>query len=824
MLDALWLLLQKSSVPLEKVLIFLPSRRAVRSVEKMLVQKSGHSVLLPELVALGEGLEDEEKYNDESLPDVISNMERTVILAKLLSADSGIGSLSAALPVARDLVRMHNYLENEGVNIADIDWMGLVDEKYADHFQHKAKLLNILSSVLPNCANGRITETQKQNKDIRSWIDFLKSDKCDKDLIVVCGSTASVPATADLMEYISGSDKGKIILSGKISGREQDFILNTNPYNAEYKFLQRLGINQKDVLPIDVGNSAIDFFNSAFGNDTTDIPEYSLDNCKLIECARESEEALTVAVIAEEAIKQNKSVLVITPDAAANQRIANVLSARNISADFSAGRPGNMTYAGRAVLNIFDYWIDNEKSEDFYKLYAQENYDLFKTISVLVDSKQDLLEPLFDLQDAESLQIWQAIKKLSDSLNAAEVKLSLSDARAFIADVISTVSIREEMKDDVDVVVLGTIESRMQTADVIILTGLNDGMFPAVGYENAWLPRSIGEKIGLPSPDRKVSLMSLDFMNLSCGKEVYWLRSKVSGGVQTIESRFISRVMVKHGNICLDQSFLGKARDFDNVISIPLDYSAPNPPVDWSDVYVTELEKLINNPYAFYVSHILRLKVLDDYWVIPDARKFGNLVHESIQKVKNRTPENLIADMDRRALEILGKDSVLFYFWHKRFVEMAPLISNVINQIPEGLFEIQGQVNIKKRNVKARADFVWSGGVIDFKTGAAPKKSQLQDGTMPQLPLEAYILKQGGFPVKPKNPAYTPIMMFLQLKNKNVKPIVYEDTEAENMINAAVLETEKLFDWYSSGKLPYVYKETNDAKYKNYDDLARRFD
>lgn len=40
---------------------------------------------------------------------------------------------------------------------------------------------------------------------------------------------------------------------------------------------------------------------------------------------------------------------------------------------------------------------------------------------------------------------------------------------------------------------MGTIESRMQTADVIILTGLNEGMFPGLGYENAWLPRDIAK-------------------------------------------------------------------------------------------------------------------------------------------------------------------------------------------------------------------------------------------------------------------------------------------------------------------------------------------
>jgi inactivated superfamily I helicase len=103
------------------------------------------------------------------------------------------------------------------------------------------------------------------------------------------------------------------------------------------------------------------------------------------------------------------------------------------------------------------------------------------------------------------------------------------------------------MNDAADGVVLGTIESRMQTADVVILTGLNEGMFPARGYENAWLPAKVAEKIGLPSPNRKVSLQSLDFMNLACGNEIYWIRSLQSGGVQTTESRFLSRIIARRG-------------------------------------------------------------------------------------------------------------------------------------------------------------------------------------------------------------------------------------------------------------------------------------
>ena len=137
--DALWHLMCDSGVDVADMLIFLPSRRAVRTVEKMIAQKSGGVAILPTLVALGEGADEEEAQIDA--PDVISNVERVVVLAKLLAADANVGNLITALPIAQDLVRMQDYMENEGVDAADVDWGALVDEKYATHFQAKAKIL-----------------------------------------------------------------------------------------------------------------------------------------------------------------------------------------------------------------------------------------------------------------------------------------------------------------------------------------------------------------------------------------------------------------------------------------------------------------------------------------------------------------------------------------------------------------------------------------------------------------------------------------------------------------------------------------------------------
>ncbi len=817
--DALWHIL--SGADLENTLVFLPSRRAVRGVEQMLVKQVGHAVLLPKMVALGEGPDfPDDDIDDDS--DVVSDTMRVIVLAKLLSADANIGTIANAFPLARDLVRMTDYLENEGVNISDIDWNSMVDDKFATHFQHKAKILNILSDIMPKIFADKITRTARRNADIRKWIDIIRAPNSPYKMVVVCASTASVPATADLMVAVAGLATGRIILSGKINGRDSDFVLPTNPYNAEYKFLSRIGCDIDDITEIDVGSSeTIDFMNVAFSNDfAVHADESGIRHCKLIECTREATEATVVAEITTRAKENKKSVLVITPDAAGNQRIASAFAARGIVGDFSGGMPGSMTIPGRAILNMFDDFI--EHGDDlFMRFYRASKNDLFQTIINIIDSHEYNFAPEIDLSDDNLIPIICALREMSESVLSAGIELSVSDARALVMDAISGVSVRGKMADAPDAVVLGTIESRMQTADVVILTGLNDGMFPARGYENAWLPRQVAEKIGLPSPDRKVSLMSLDFMNLSCGADVYWVRSRVSGGVQTTESRFISRVLARAKKIETADDIVCAVRKYDDVESRPLNKSSFAPPPDWSDVYVTELEKLIHNPYVFYASHILKLRPRDDYWLSPDARTFGNLVHDVVEHVGTSDADTLVKMMDARALEKLSASSVQFYFWHKRFVEIAPVIAAEMARFTNAKSEIGGWVQIAGRRVRARADRVWPGGVMDIKTGSAPSRTQLQNGTMPQLPLEAYMLQSGGFPVQSIG---APVMRFLQLKNNDVRVIEYDAGDTAEMINAAINKTTEIINMYSAGGATYEYRDTNDAKYRTYDDLARTRD
>lgn len=802
-------------------IVFLPSRRAVRSVEKMMVARTNAAVLLPKLVALGESAGEEDESSEEQPVDVVSNLEREIVLAKLLTAQMNVG-MSGALPVAKDLVRMMDYIENErrGDGLREIDWPSLVGAQYAGHFQEKAKFLDLAVRALPLLFAGRETIAQKRNRDIREWIEVIKNK--EKGKVIVCGSTASVPATADLMECVAGLARGHIILPGKInqeSGTRNQESAVSNPYYSELKFLERIGVALEDVCMIDVGESSIDFFNNAFNNKTNNSTDSRCSFPVRIDCDRESEEAEVVAEIAAEKSGQGKSVLIVSPDVSAAQRLCESLARRGAAFDFSGGTKGSATPLGRFILNSLE-----KQGAEIYAEYKKTN-NLFKAAANAADAAiTDGRQSLRELASIESAAVWDAMKEVSDILASGVLGLSQADLRAILAQALGGVSVRPPMGKDCLISVVGTIESRMQSADIVILTGLNEGMFPAPGYENPWLPRRVADALGLPPPERKVSLMAMDFINLSCGPQVYWTRSKMSGGGETTESRFLSRVAVACKGVCDTplhdgDYWLGRVRALDDVPYSPLDDSAPKPKAVNDDVYVTELELLIHNPYAFYARHILRLYPKDDPEREPDARDFGILVHgviEELAKSKEQRADEIVKMLDEKAREVLPAGSVLYHFWHKRFLDIAPAIADLLTECGSAEIEVPMGATIAGRNVRARADMVCGDIVMDIKTGAAPNRKQLEEGNMPQLPLEAHML------LRNKEQILSGIIIrFLQLKNRDVRRIEYSGAQAQQMMDAAVAKTTALFNQYGRDFEPYEYRETGEEKYKIYDDLAR---
>ena len=194
----------------------------------------------------------------------------------------------------------------------------------------------------------------------------------------------------------------------------------------------------------------------------------------------------------------------------------------------------------------------------------------------------------------------------------------------------------------------------MQSADLVILAGLNDGTWPEPPAPDPWLNRSLRLQAGLLLPERRIGLSAHDFQQAIGAKAVWLTRSLRSDDAETVPSRWLNRIenllnglekpddaswmdhMRARGN-----EWLGKVEALEEPQVTPLSIRpSVAPPVASRPerLAVTDIKHLIRDPYAIYAKRILNLKRLDPLTKSPDAPLRGTLIHDLLEAFLKNWP------------------------------------------------------------------------------------------------------------------------------------------------------------------------------------------
>ena len=82
----------------------------------------------------------------------------------------------------------------------------------------------------------------------------------------------------------------------------------------------------------------------------------------------------------------------------------------------------------------------------------------------------------------------------------------------------------------------------MQSADLVILGGLNEGIWPRLPAADPWLGRGIRRAVGLPSPERRIGLSAHDFQQAMGARRVILTRATRDAEAPTVASRWLLRL------------------------------------------------------------------------------------------------------------------------------------------------------------------------------------------------------------------------------------------------------------------------------------------
>ena len=245
----------------------------------------------------------------------------------------------------------------------------------------------------------------------------------------------------------------------------------------------------------------------------------------------------------------------------------------------------------------------------------------------------------------------QTALALLDALEAEAGHGGAMTARDF-ADLLGLLLAGEEVRDrdapDPRIMIWGTLEARVQGAELLILGGLNEGSWPEAARPDPWLNRSMRDKAGLLLPERRIGLAAHDFQQAAAAPEVWLTRALRSDDSETVASRWLNRLVNLLGGLpdqggaqaladmrARGESWLGWARGLEAVRrNNPAIRPSPRPPVAARprELAVTEIKRLIRDPYAIYAKHVLRLTPLDPLVQSADARVRGTVLHDFLEE------------------------------------------------------------------------------------------------------------------------------------------------------------------------------------------------
>jgi len=546
-----------------------------------------------------------------------------------------------------------------------------------------------------------------------------------------------------------------------------------------------------------------------------------LSGIRLAELADPAAEAQAIALALRETLETpEKTAALVTPDRQLAARVAALLARWGVEADDSAGKPLHAKPAGTLLLGIAGAaaeelapvpllamlkhpLVGGEGDERLAWLDAVRELDLnlrgprpragiaglenqlgalreWRHVRPRIEAVDGLLaEPTSLARFAHGLAnaaqslagelAWRGpdgrmaaeiLAELEASQAAAAITVAAADAVPLLRELLGQRAVRPPYGGHPRIFIWGLLEARLQRADLMVLGGLNEGVWPALPAPDPWLPPKVRATLGMPTTETRIGLAAHDFASALGAPEVLITRARRDAKSPTVASRFLLRLDAISGGLPRDVPLERLTRALDDPgPARPVDRPAPSPPSEQRPerISVTSVDRLKADPFAFYAQAILRLRSLDPVDADHSAAWKGTAVHQVLQEWLQHddcNPDKLRSRAER-LLQDEGIHPMLRALWAPRLLEAIDWIAGLErqNQAAGRLplkAEVTGEAAIAGITVHGRADRIDrlnDGGIaiIDYKTGAPPTQKAVDAGFALQLGLLGLIGRAGGF-------------------------------------------------------------------------------
>jgi ATP-dependent helicase/nuclease subunit B len=847
---------------LENIEIFLPTRRACRSLEQeffSLLSKR-FNLKIFQIAEYDDSGEQIESFGNLKL---IPKLEQKRVITNIIHSYKPLGfTIYQAASLSSSLILLFNQIDSEQIGIEKF-----TDISVDDSAEHWIKILNFLTYSYKAFKDylkktNQIDYPTLRNEKLKKY-HYLDKPKYP---IVIAGSSGSIKAVRNLIKSLVIHDNCYAVLPAmNLKDEIQD--AEISPFHHIKKLIE---FCDADCVPLGASEVAS-----------------SLKNIKYFPTENRLEEARLISHLVRDISTKDPlaKIAIVTHNENLVSNIELYLKKSNLKIDNSLGyelkNTDFVTFAMLlAKMVLYDFvpidilavlkhkflicnHVFSVEKQLFRGTEIHGGYrDLYHKFINIIDKEASMwflnflnqVESLVKLAEAKEINFSVFTRSLlntslilrgdilSDSdVDAEKFFYEFADAHNncvypkesyifLLEKYISTVRYYPKLGWSSNVFAINPIEMRMLTFDYVIAADMNESSWPPNVPSDPWMNTKMREEVDLPLMQDNISKSFHDFYVLTQAKNLIITRAKKSDGAETSISRFIKSLLPDLTENSYYQEVIPMASESISVICNEAKISRSRKP---KRLAVTHIELLIRNPYAFYARKILRLYPLDEIMKQPDFADFGNFIHKVFEKYSQ----------DKRDIILLGKKILQDYnysnftknLWWPKFLniatefvkfeeERAPKLEKICAEI-EGKWNINISGDVLTLTAKADRIEVTKDhkiNILDYKTGAAPSKKDVSLGLAPQLLIEQMIVEAAGF----KEFSYRQVGELIYVKISASKPHIKEVCiEADHAtIKAAMDGLQKLLKFYLDDDFVFasVPNKKYAPKYNDYGHLARK--
>ncbi|WP_276980317.1 PD-(D/E)XK nuclease family protein [Flavobacterium filum] len=288
-----------------------------------------------------------------------------------------------------------------------------------------------------------------------------------------------------------------------------------------------------------------------------------------------------------------------------------------------------------------------EQSNPYFELLFQK-WDVSPAIildritDILLTIKQLLseTEEYNSIANAFVYAVFKVINKLKSYCQNHSTVTTIEGLYAIYKEVIDLAEVSFEGEPLQGLQIMGVLESRVLDFDTVIITSMNEGVFPAGKTQNSYIPFDVKRELGLPTHKEKDAIYTYHFYHLLLrANTIYLLYNTESDGLDGGEkSRFITQLEVeKQSNHILTHEIFNaflpeKAHQEMQIEKSPLVMKRLSEMAE-NGFSPSTLTTYIRNPIQFYFQRILRISEVDEVEENIAVNTLGTIIHGALEQL-----------------------------------------------------------------------------------------------------------------------------------------------------------------------------------------------